>query len=74
MGSVSVVGEMIVLKAQEPKLPVFFKSLGGVPRLSLMLGVGIHHSSAQCLWMRQNDETTVFCAVLFFVFLTQNPS
>lgn len=54
-----------MLEAQESKLPALFRPLGGAPKLSLVLGLEIHHSSAQHVGMRQYDETTVFCAVFW---------
>lgn len=54
-----------MLEAQEPKLPALFRPLGGTPKLSLLLGLEIHHSSTQHLEMKQYDETTVFCGVFW---------
>lgn len=65
MSSVSIVGKMPMLEDQEPKLPVLFRPLGGACRLSWVLELGIHHSSAHGLGLRQCNETTAFCAVFF---------
>lgn len=35
---------MLMLEAQEPKLPALFRPLGGAPKLSLVLGLESHHS------------------------------